>query len=68
MQLPTHYKTGLDIINSTNLDYFIPYQKAEFFKLKAELLSKMGQNEEAYSTFSNCISISDNLYKGYYFI
>jgi len=41
-QLPSHYRTGLDIINSTNLDYFGPQQKAEFFQLKGEFLCNMG--------------------------
>lgn len=46
-QVPTHYKNGLDIINSTNLDYFAPRQKAEFFKLKGQFLSKMNSYDEA---------------------
>eukprot|EP01114_Cavostelium_apophysatum_P014185 TRINITY_DN3613_c0_g1_i5.p1 TRINITY_DN3613_c0_g1~~TRINITY_DN3613_c0_g1_i5.p1 ORF type:complete len:3612 (+),score=1106.25 TRINITY_DN3613_c0_g1_i5:200-11035(+) len=64
-QLPAHYRTGLDIINSTNLDYFAPQQKAEFFQLKGEFLSKMGQNEEAHSAFSTSVSICDSLAKGW---
>lgn len=35
---------GLDIINSTNLDYFDANQKAEFFQLKGEFLHRMGIN------------------------
>jgi transformation/transcription domain-associated protein len=63
-QLPSHYRTGLDIINSTNLDYFAPPQKAEFFQLKGEFLTRMGQNEEAHSALSTAVSIYDGLGKG----
>ncbi len=58
-------RTGLDIINSTNLDYFSPQQKAEFFELKGEFLNRMGMNEDAHSAFSTSISIYDNLSKGW---
>ncbi len=65
-QLPTtHYRTGLDIINSTNLDYFGPQQKAEFFQLKGEFLSNMGLNEEAHAAFSTAVSLYDSLAKAW---
>jgi transformation/transcription domain-associated protein len=60
-QLPNQMRTGLDIINGTNLDYFSPQQKAEFFQLKGELLSKMGSNEEAHAAFSTAVTLGENL-------
>lgn len=62
--LTGQYKTGLDIINSTNLDYFSVPQKAEFFQLKGEFYVKMGLNEEAHTAYSTAVSIYDNLAKG----
>ncbi len=57
------YRTGLEIINSTNLDYFGPPQKAEFFQLKALFLEKMGFNEDANVAYSTSVSIYDSLAK-----
>jgi transformation/transcription domain-associated protein len=64
-QLSTHYRTGLDIINSTNLDYFDPNQKAEFFQLKGEFHHRMGNKEEANLALSTCLSLSENFAKGW---
>jgi transformation/transcription domain-associated protein len=58
------YKTGLDIINSTKLDFFQPQQSAEFFRLKGEFLAKLGQNDDAHQSFSTSVMIYDNLAKG----
>eukprot|EP01135_Chromosphaera_perkinsii_P011002 Nk52_evm36s2309 gene=Nk52_evmTU36s2309 len=59
-------KTGLDIINSTNLSYFVPKQKAEFFALQGCFLEKMGKVDEAYKSFSAAITVYDDLNKGWY--
>ncbi|KAL6045043.1 putative transformation/transcription domain-associated protein [Balamuthia mandrillaris] len=64
-QLPTLYRTGLDIINSTNLDYFGPQQKAEFFQLKGEFLDRMAYHEDANMAFSTAVSIFDGLAHGW---
>ena len=59
--LKPYYHTGLEIINSTNLEYFGAQQKAEFFQLKGEFLSKMGKQEEANNAFSAAISMYESL-------
>eukprot|EP00026_Physarum_polycephalum_P000015 Phypoly_transcript_00015.p1 GENE.Phypoly_transcript_00015~~Phypoly_transcript_00015.p1 ORF type:complete len:3639 (+),score=586.09 Phypoly_transcript_00015:159-11075(+) len=64
-QLSTHYRTGLDIINSTNLDYFDANQKAEFFQLKGEFHHRMGNKDEANLALSTCLSLSENFAKGW---
>lgn len=43
--------SGLDVINNTNLNYFGPQQKAEFFTLKGMFLAKLKQVEEADEAF-----------------
>eukprot|EP01087_Luapelamoeba_hula_P021045 TRINITY_DN7293_c0_g1_i1.p1 TRINITY_DN7293_c0_g1~~TRINITY_DN7293_c0_g1_i1.p1 ORF type:complete len:1163 (-),score=108.11 TRINITY_DN7293_c0_g1_i1:76-3108(-) len=64
-QMPAHYRTGLDIINSTNLDFFGNAQKAEFFQLKGEFLHKMGYMELANGAFSTSVSLYDALAQGW---
>ena len=64
-QLPNQLRTGLDIINSANLDIYTSQQKAEFFQLKGEILSKIGMNEEAHSAFSTAVSLYDGLSKAW---
>ncbi|EGG23993.1 protein kinase [Cavenderia fasciculata] len=71
LQLPTHYETGISIINGTNLDYFMPLQKSEFFQLKGEFQSRLRLNADANVNFSTAISLYDNCAKswmswGYY--
>ena len=62
---PVHLRTGLYIINSTNLDYFSVHQKAEFFQLKAEFLAKMGLIDEANVAYSSSVTICDTTAKGW---
>eukprot|EP01136_Pigoraptor_vietnamica_P017330 Opistho-1_new@62335 len=64
-QLASDYRSGLDIINSTNLNYFNPQQKAEFFVLKGCFQAKMGQPNEAKDAFSSAMYIHDGLAKGW---
>lgn len=44
---PEELSSGLDVINNTNLNYFNPQQKAEFYTLKGMFLEKLDQKEEA---------------------
>ncbi|PHH92307.1 hypothetical protein CDD83_8021 [Cordyceps sp. RAO-2017] len=44
---PDELPSGLDVINNTNLNYFNPQQKAEFYTLKGMFLEKLNQKEEA---------------------
>eukprot|EP01133_Synstelium_polycarpum_P011916 gene11916-13884_t len=65
LQLPTHYDTGISIINGTNLDYFLPLQKSEFFQLKGEFLARLGQSADANLNFSTAIGLYDNYAKSW---
>lgn len=64
-QKPTELRSGLNIINNTNLDYFNPVQKAELFRLKGLFLDSLGGKNEANQSFSYCLSICDNYSKGW---
>ncbi|UNI18788.1 transcription-associated protein 1 [Purpureocillium takamizusanense] len=44
---PDELSSGLDVINNTNLNYFNPQQKAEFYTLKGMFLEKLNQKEDA---------------------
>ncbi|KAI8925789.1 hypothetical protein BC831DRAFT_256646 [Entophlyctis helioformis] len=59
------YSTGLDVINNTNLLYFTPTQKAEFFTLKGQFLAKLNLNEDAIQAFSSAIHIDMELAKAW---
>jgi len=56
-QAKCHYQNkaelnnGLDVINNTNLNYFGPQQKAEFYTLKGMFLAKLQHTEEANEAF-----------------
>ncbi|KXS11669.1 hypothetical protein M427DRAFT_158085 [Gonapodya prolifera JEL478] len=56
-QSPAEYASGLDVINNTNLVYFNSNQKAEFFTLKGQFLSKLQLHEEANQAFSSATQI-----------
>ena len=70
-QNPTELNNGLDVINNTNLNYFGPQQKAEFFTLKGMFLAKLGNKEEANDAFGTALYYDIRLPKawaewGYY--
>ncbi|KIY71478.1 hypothetical protein CYLTODRAFT_487243 [Cylindrobasidium torrendii FP15055 ss-10] len=44
-QKPNELAAGLEVINNTNLHYFSPTQKAEFFTLKAMFLARSGSTD-----------------------
>lgn len=54
-QNPAELTTGLDVINNTNLHYFGPQQKAEFFTLKGMFLAKLNHKEEANEAFGTAL-------------
>lgn len=54
-EVPKHYRVGLDVINSTNLEYFNKEQKSDFYLLKGNFLSLLGNYEEASKNFSTSI-------------
>ncbi|KAI8819858.1 uncharacterized protein EV422DRAFT_620718 [Fimicolochytrium jonesii] len=61
----TDYATGLDVINNTNLLYFNPSQKAEFFALKGVFFAKLNLHEDAESAFSSAVQMEVNLPKAW---
>ena len=76
-QAKCHYQNsaelnnGLDVINNTNLNYFGPQQKAEFFTLKGMFLDKLGNKEDANDAFGTALYYDIRLPKawaewGYY--
>ena len=56
MQKPAQYVQGLNLINSTNMDYFNPNHHAEMFALKGEFLHLLN-DPEAHNTFSEALSL-----------
>ncbi|RMJ19860.1 hypothetical protein CDV36_000496 [Fusarium kuroshium] len=52
---PDELTSGLDVINNTNLNYFSPQQKAEFYTLKGMFLEKLKQKEEADSAYGTAL-------------
>jgi transformation/transcription domain-associated protein len=70
-QNPSELTNGLDVINNTNLNYFGPNQKAEFYTLKGMFLEKLGQKEEAAEAYGMALFFDIKLPKawaewGYY--
>lgn len=51
------YFHGINIINSTNLEYFSPHQKAELIRLKALLQLKLKLFAESKQTLSHCVQM-----------
>ena len=60
-QAKCHYQNkselnnGLDVINNTNLNFFGPQQKAEFYTLKGMFLAKLAQRDEADDAFGTAL-------------
>jgi transformation/transcription domain-associated protein len=76
-QAKCHYQNkdelnqGLDVINNTNLNYFGPQQKAEFYTLKGMFLDKLDQKGEAEEAYGMALFFDIKLPKawaewGYY--
>lgn len=57
--------SGLNLINTTNLEYFPLQHKAEIFRLKGDFLQKMQDSENANQAYSNAISFYKHLPKGW---
>lgn len=54
-QNPKELTSGLEVINNTNLNYFSPSQKAEFYTLKGMFLEKLSQKEEADNAYGTAL-------------
>uniref|UniRef100_A0A7N0UBU8 Non-specific serine/threonine protein kinase n=1 Tax=Kalanchoe fedtschenkoi TaxID=63787 RepID=A0A7N0UBU8_KALFE len=57
--------TGLNLINSTNLEYFSVKHKAEIFRLKGDFFLKLNDGENANVAYSTAITLFKNLSKGW---
>ena len=70
-QAKCHYQTGsdltsgLDVIHNTNLNYFRPEQKAEFYTLKGMFLEKLGSKAEADEAFGLALYFNLKLAKAW---
>lgn len=60
-QNPSELTAGLDVITNTNLNYFSPQQKAEFYTLKGQFLAKLNHYNEANEAFVNAVQIDLSL-------
>lgn len=56
---------GLEVIESTNLKYFMKEMTAEFYALKGMLLAQIGRSEEANKAFSAAVQMHDTLVKAW---
>lgn len=70
-QNPPELTQGLEVINNTNLGYFVATQKAEFYTLKGMFLDKLGSREAANEAFGTALFFEIKLPKawaewGYY--
>ncbi|KAF2269491.1 hypothetical protein CC78DRAFT_612460 [Lojkania enalia] len=61
----TELNNGLDVINNTNLNYFGPQQKAEFYTLKGMFLARLGQKNEANEAFGSALFFDIKLPKAW---
>jgi transformation/transcription domain-associated protein len=52
---PAELKSGLDVINNTNLNYFSVQQKAEFFTLKGMFLERLNEPAEADAAYGTAL-------------
>ncbi|CAL2274022.1 unnamed protein product [Prunus armeniaca] len=65
LEMKGELASGLNLINSTNLEYFPVKHKAEIFRLKGDFLLKLNDSEGANLSYSNAISLFKNLPKGW---
>ena len=64
-QIRADLNQGLEVINNTNLNYFGPQQKAEFYTLKGMFLAKLGQKNEAGEAFGTALYFDIKLPKAW---
>lgn len=65
LQMKGELVNGMNLINSTNLEYFPVQHKAEINRLKGEFYQRMNDSENANQAFSMAISLFTNLAKGW---
>ncbi|RAL61698.1 hypothetical protein DID88_002766 [Monilinia fructigena] len=64
-QNPNELNNGLDVINNTNLNYFGPNQKAEFYTLKGMFQEKLGLRDEASEAYGMALFFEIKLPKAW---
>ncbi|XP_024004594.1 transformation/transcription domain-associated protein isoform X2 [Eutrema salsugineum] len=65
METKGELATGLNLVNSTNLEFFLAKNKAEIFRLKGDFHLKLNDTEGANIAYSNAITLFKNLPKGW---
>lgn len=60
-----HRRCGLNVINSTNLEYYSAQQKSELLRLKGLFFNSMDRKTDANQTFGHCVQICSIYYKGW---
>ena len=65
LEMKGELTSGLNLINSTNLEYFPVKHKAEIFRLRGDFFLKRKESEDANMAYSNAISLFKNLPKGW---
>ena len=65
LEMKGELTSGINLINSTNLEYFPVKHKAEIFRLRGDFLLKLNDSEGANLAYSNAITLFKNLPKGW---
>ena len=66
LNIPGELVSALNLINTTNLEFFPQQHKAEMFRLKASIYQKLNNSEQAHSNFSTSLSIDPSLADGWF--
>ncbi|ONK62905.1 uncharacterized protein A4U43_C07F9340 [Asparagus officinalis] len=65
LEMKGELTSGLNLINSTNLEYFPVKHKAEIFRLRGDFLLKMNDCENSNLAYSHAITLFKHLPKGW---
>ena len=58
--------TGLNLLNVTRLDFFPQPLQAEVFRLKGEIMRRVGDGDGAQTAFSTAVSLHKSSPKGWF--
>ncbi|EPR79717.1 PIK-related kinase [Spraguea lophii 42_110] len=61
------YTTGLEILNTANLNYFSPLQRSQIFNLKARLNEKLNRNEDAMKIYAQSVQLDYDIGNNWYY-
>eukprot|EP00963_Diacronema_lutheri_P006687 scaffold587_cov339-Pavlova_lutheri.AAC.11 len=65
LEMPGELVSGLNLINTSNLEYFQVQHKAELFRLKGIFYEKMGENDSANQSFGISVGLCTQLPEGW---